>query len=110
MISGERKKFGLTARRSIRPEKLNACVANTGHLTLEGEHKGTFLFDFDESFVTFVGTQLIRGVSPYNPAYILVTRKGSEWTVWAKYVSAPPEAAATILWRGPDKPQWIPEV
>ena len=106
MISSERKKFGLTARRVVR--SLDTRIANTGQLIRPGGAVSTFRFSFAEAFVEFVGTMLPAGVSPYNPAYIFVTTDGQEWTVWAAYIDEGKNP--TALWRAVTKPEWVTEV
>ena len=108
MISGERKKFGLTARRSIKTSDLNPRLANTGQIVLPDGSTKPFMFTFSDSFVEFVGTMLPMGVSPYNPACIFVTQEAQDWIVWAAYVEDGKHQ--TALWRASDKPNWIPEV
>lgn len=105
MISGERKKFGLVARRTV--GTLHESVANTGQLHYDGKVK-TFRFTFSEDFVKFVGTMLPSGVSKFNPAYIFVVLDDGAWVVWAAYVEENRNPVA--LWRTPTQPPWTPEI
>lgn len=101
MISGERKKFEIKARRSVKYK--HPLLSNTVAY-LEDERQGFCYISFDESLVEFVGTKLPRGVAPFDPAYLYVVQTMGTWTVYARYVK---DDIAVPLWGTHTRPLWL---
>lgn len=105
MINKERKHFGLVGL-SRAPRKRHSVISNTC-LVQDGETSGYCYIKFSESFVTFVGKKLHRGVAVFDPAFVEVVKVGESWEVWACYHR---DAHRTMLWVTDRQPSWIETV
>lgn len=102
MISGERKKFGLRARKSVKHP--NPLLNNTVLLT-EGEKRYACTIGFNDDLIQFVGQKLPRGLAEFDPAYLLVTElPGKGWKVQASYFR---DGTLVDLWVAKERPTWL---
>lgn len=102
-MRGERKKFAITARRSVRKKdaRLNNTVMVEEHLD-----RYTCCISFSDDLIQFVGSKLPRGVANFDPAYLAVTEdkfKGV-WVVSARYFR---DDVSVDLWVAKERPSWL---
>lgn len=103
MISGERKKFAIKARRTVR--KKHPMLSNTVVFLEDGRADYCYI-SFDESLVEFVGNTLPRGIAPFEPAYLFVMHypEKNVWVVYANYVKG---EGGQPLWETTTRPAWL---
>ena len=102
MLSGERKKFGL------KPARQHSMLHGLSNLVVVYETGAPqyCYIGLTEELVQAVGRVLPRGVSSFDPAYLMVVfdRIKAVWRVVARYVE---EEAQHILWATAEKPLWV---